>query len=113
VKKYNFFEQLFIALDQLLNVFAFGYHDTTISARIGFFAKNTEKKPWVYLEHLINWGFKPIDGPDHCWKAYEADKHERFYEPNTLATVNLWLIALTFVPLIGLVLRIYTGLKSG
>lgn len=111
-QKYSFFRELFLVLDQLLNVFSFGYHDTTISARIGFFAKNTEKKSWVYLEHIINWGFKPIDGPDHCYKAYWSDRHETFYEPKAIATFHLWVIVLTFVPLIGLILRIYVGLKK-
>jgi hypothetical protein len=111
-KRRNFFQQLFLSLDQLLNVLALGYHDTTISARTGYFARGTGKKRWLNLERFINWGFEPIDGPDHCIKAYLSDKHEFFYEPGALGTIHLWLVVLIFVPLIWLVLTIYTKITG-
>jgi hypothetical protein len=73
------FEQLFIAIDQLLNVI-FGnpfskdtWSDETISSRCG---RKGNAKPYMYYRIVIDWLFQYIlwQGPDHCVKAYQKEK---------------------------------------
>ncbi len=68
-----------VAIDQLGNAIAGGNPDVTISARTGYFAnvfKTNLRFYWKSLEYIIDFTFYPIDGPNHCYQAYLADKEE-------------------------------------
>ena len=68
-----------IAIDQLGNAIAGGNPDATISARTGYFAnevKTAFQFYWKTMELIINFAFYPIDGPNHCYNEYLADKDD-------------------------------------
>ena len=50
---------ILIAIDQLGNALAGGYHDTSISARVGFFAREAKhgRIYWQFLEKVIDFTF--------------------------------------------------------
>ena len=60
--------RVLISIDQLGNTIAGGHPDVTISARTGYFA-NVEKTGlrvwWRCMEKIIDFSFRPIDGPRH------------------------------------------------
>lgn len=63
----SYIKNVLVAIDQLGNAICGGNPDVTISARTGYFANisNTKLKPWWrIMEAIINFAFKPIDGPD-------------------------------------------------
>ncbi len=68
---------ILISIDQLGNTLSGGNPDSTISARVGYFSKHPEKTQlklyWKSLEKLINFSFKPLDGPNHCHQAYDKE----------------------------------------
>lgn len=108
-QKYSYWRNLFISVDQLGNAIAGGEPDSTISARIGY---NTEEikpsfKYWKLLKLIVNWAFRPIDGPSHCKDAYESDKDENFHTGTKWwVRVGLLIIIVPSCALIGPVLRI-------
>ena len=56
-----------IAIDQLGNALAGGYADSTISARVGYNARDAapaSSNYWRLLEWVINYTFMPLDGRD-------------------------------------------------
>lgn len=88
----RFAHQLFIAVDQLLNVLAAGYADETLSARAyrsarrdGFVGR------WAVTRRVIDWLFAPQDwwvkwrgewtGARHCERAWTAEIDRRQYPP--------------------------------
>ncbi len=100
---------ILIAIDQLGNAIAGGHPDATISARVGFFSVNARRAQlyWKALETVIDFAFSPIDGDKHCYKAWQADRDERFQHGSDLARVFLSIIILVACPLIAIVLRIF------
>ncbi len=78
--KMPYWFSLLVAIDQLGNTIAAGNPDNTISARVGYFAsnahKNKLKKYWRTLEHIIDFTFEPIQGPHHCYNAWQAEADE-------------------------------------
>lgn len=71
--------RVLVSLDQLGNTIAGGHPDITVSARTGYFAniKQTTLRPWwLLMEAIIDFAFRPIDGPRHCYKAYKSDEKE-------------------------------------
>ncbi len=81
---WKYISNIFISIDQLGNVIAGGYADNTISARIGYY--NNHYFPdrslvpfyWKILEKIIDFTFRPVDGPNHCHEAYHNDPSEVF-----------------------------------
>ena len=74
--KWNYWLNFGISIDKVGNTISQGSHHNTISARVGGCA-NTEgghKKYWGFLEKVINWTFLPVDGPNHCYRAYLKEK---------------------------------------
>lgn len=104
----NWPHAVLIAIDQLGNALAGGHPVTTISARVGFFSANAEvcRFYWRWLEVIINFAFYPIDGPNHCYKAWQNDDYELFRIGNDLARVILSILILLTMPLIALFTRI-------
>ena len=81
----SYFKNVLISIDQLGNTLCGGNPDNTISARVGYFSEvnvNATKYFWRGLAKIINFTFWPIDGPDHCKQAFEADPEEAFSDDN-------------------------------
>lgn len=81
------FTQMFIAFDQLLNVF-FGnpfskdtWSDETISSRCG---RKGDQNPYKVYRLVIDWVFDHIfrQGPNHCRNAYEKEKTRYHFPPS-------------------------------
>ena len=107
--KWNYWLNYGISIDKVGNTISQGSHHNTISARVGGCA-NTEgghKKYWGFLEKVINWTFLPVDGPNHCYRAYLKEKDSTtFREGNKWGRAALVPILLIVCPIIGIVLRV-------
>jgi len=74
--------QLFIALDQLINVLTNPFSketwaDETISSRCG---RLGHRYPYKFWRVVIDAIFKPFQGPNHCWNAYQKER-QRYNSP--------------------------------
>ena len=81
----GYFKNVLVSVDQLGNTICSGNPDNTISARVGYFSqvnRNASRWFWKFLEKIINFTFWPIDGPNHCQLAFEADPEEIFNDSN-------------------------------
>jgi hypothetical protein len=107
LKKNGYVHNLLLSLDQSGNAVFRGNPDSTISARTGYFAARGSDSFWVAQERLINYSFKPLDGPNHCRQAWQADKNEEFYDAGVVAKVGMALTVIPLCFLIGTALRIY------
>lgn len=99
-----------VAIDQLGNAVAGGNPDATISARTGYFARVEEtpfRPGWKLLEKVIDFTFYPLDGPDHCYRAYLADKDEKNEEGSDLMRLLLGLIILVVCVPLAVLTRLY------
>jgi hypothetical protein len=69
--------QLFIAFDQFLNVLLGNpfstqtWADETWSSRCGRLGHRYPYKAWQWVINLIFW---PLQGPNHCWNAYQKER---------------------------------------
>lgn len=105
-KKY--IRNLLLSLDQTANTIFAGNPDSTISARTGYFAATPpESKFWSWQEKVINYAFKPIDGPNHCRQAWSADALEEFYVAGPIAKTFMTLLVPPTCVAIGLLIRGY------
>jgi hypothetical protein len=89
-----------IAFDQLGNAIARGNPDTTISARVGYYANYNNSKPgsmkfWKFTEKMINFAWWPYERDGHCKDAYDADP-ELPYPDSGIARAVLFIEALFF-----------------
>lgn len=107
--KWNYWLNIGISLDKLGNSISGGSHENTISARVGDYSNRRGNYSifWAVLEWIVNFAFLPVDGPDHCYQAYQKEK-----EGNTFRE-GKWLVRLLLMPIvvvscivIGSVLRI-------
>lgn len=70
------FTQMFIAVDQLVNVFLGNpfsketWADETISSRCG---RLGHRYPYKIFKVVIDVMFRPFQGPNHCWNAYQKE----------------------------------------
>lgn len=77
------FMQMFLAVDQLLNVFLCNpfskntWADETISSRCG---RDGHRHPYKFWKWVIDACFRPFQGPNHCANAYESEK-KRYHLP--------------------------------
>lgn len=68
MKKHGWFMQVLIAFDQLLNAFARGRADETLSAR----AYRSQHKPyWRWFMKIVDFAF--FHQKEHCKLAHEAE----------------------------------------
>lgn len=120
VKKTSYIYNLLVAFDQLGNAIAGGDPDSTISARVGFFAnqgENLTKYPrfWKFLEKIINFAFWPVDGNNHCKDAYESDP-EKHFRGKILAKIIILLLSVSFSLIISgilyLIWFIFPGIRN-
>ena len=96
-----------VAIDQLGNAIARGNPDATISARVGYFSAKAirGKGYWKTLEDIIDFAFFPIDGPRHCYQAWQSED-EHFWRGSNLGRFILSLIILIVCPVIAYVLHL-------
>lgn len=101
-----------VAIDQLGNTLAGGHHDTSISARVGYFSRNAKRglAYWRFLETVINFAFNPIQGPDHCYFAYLDDPEELFKQGSDIARIVLSIFIFIACPIIAIILSTLTFL---
>ena len=108
----GYLKNLLVAVDQLGNTIAGGDPDNTISARVGYFSqvpKTTKIRGyWKTMELIINFTFWPVDGPDHCQQAFEADPEETFKDGGSdFVRVLLGLIIIMFCAPIAIILYLF------
>lgn len=106
----SYFNNVLIAIDQLGNALAAGNPDVTISARTGYFA-NIEKTRmrwwWNIMEFIIDFAFKPFDGPNHCLDSYYSDQESGHSEGSDLARGLIGLFIVFLCPLIAVLTRLW------
>ena len=107
--------RVLVSIDQLGNTIAGGHPGMTVSARTGYFAnvKKTTLRPWwLFMEKMIDLAFLPIDGPKHCYTAYNTNKKENKHrEGSDIARAILGIfIILVCIP-ISLITRIWVMLS--
>ena len=56
-------------LDRLGNALCAGDYQATVSGRVGHHAQRLQLY-WIILEWIIDQSFRPIDGVDHCHRAF-------------------------------------------
>ena len=100
----TYFKNVLVSIDQLGNTICGGEPDNTISARVGYFAsknRGPSKYYWKLLEKIIDTTFWPIDGPNHCLKAFENDPEETFHDKNgdVFRVLLSFIIIITCVPI--------------
>lgn len=102
----NYFKNVAYYLDILGNALAGGNPEVTVSARVGYNAFNRfDSKYWKTCESLIDWAFRPVDGYNHCYKAYIWTV-KRVPEINIHEGYDIVLaIALPFIILVCFILR--------
>ena len=79
----SYFKNVLISIDQLGNTICGGDPDSTISARVGYYAltsRSATKYYWLVLQWIIDTTFWPVDGKGHCLQAFESDPEEAFYD---------------------------------
>lgn len=89
-------KRFLIALDQLGNTIAGGSEDATISARIGYHVVNKPNRYWEALRFLVDSLFEPLEGDNHCKRAYHKDMGETFKGATFFARVLLFWGVLAF-----------------
>jgi hypothetical protein len=93
VKKMPYWLNVLIAIDQLGNTIAGGNPDNTISGRVGFFASDLHlskiKSYWKALEQIIDFTFEPIQGPGHCFRAWQGEPDETDSEVTYITRIIL------------------------
>lgn len=102
-----YFGNLMRSIDQTANAICAGDADTTISARIGYMANvgNPSHSKWAIAENIVNWAFEPLDGTNHCARAYLSDSDERINKgPEWSLTLMLGIVVISCA-LIGPLLR--------
>ena len=102
-----------VAIDQLGNALAGGDPDARISTRVGFHCQRKRMVHfgyWNLLRVIIDFTFLPIDGPDHCAKAYGADHGAHHENGSDAARAILGVVVILFcallVPVIWLLSRL-------
>ena len=98
---------ILVAIDQLGNAIAGGNPDSTISARVGYFSEEAKrgKSYWKSLEAIIDFAFYPIDGPKHCYQAWQSED-EHFWRGNDFMRFILSVIIIIVCPVIAIVLYV-------
>lgn len=99
-------------VDRLGNVLAGGHWHSTISARVGFFSNPIDAYFWRFVETVIDWAFRPIDGKEHCKKAMLSNTEQDFHHGGTFRLFILSILVCVFVPIIGIVIRVYLKLVN-
>ncbi len=102
---------ILITIDRIGNAIAGGNPNAVISARVGYFSskkKTPFRRYWQFLEIVINFSFYPIDGPNHCFRAFQNDKNNNFIHGSDFAKATLGIIIIFASLFIAVSLRVAT-----
>lgn len=83
--KIRYLFNLLVAIDQLGNAVCGGNPDCTISARVGYNVlhyTSPSKHYWKTISAIIDFTFWPLQGWNHCYDAYMADKADTINNSN-------------------------------
>mgnify|MGYP001359820842 FL=1 len=94
--------------DQGVNSWGGGNPDCTISACAYIYRKG---KFWGLMEKVIDYTFKPIDGPQHCMQAYHSDSSEDYTNGGYLRKGFIGLCVLIFCVVAILPIKIIGAFK--
>ncbi len=111
----GYFHNVLLAFDQLANALCGGNPDNTISARVGYFAQvnqNLNKWYWKTVEKVIDFTYWPVDGPNHCRQAFEADPEETFNDNNS-DFFRFFMTLIIIAICIPVIILLYTGWAIG
>jgi hypothetical protein len=89
-----------VQLDRLGNALSGGNPETTISGRTGFYAIARKNPYWRITASIIDFTFKPIDGPEHCYFAWKMEKSFSHRRGNDVGLILLSLFVLATCPII-------------
>ena len=80
--------RIFNAFSQLGHAIAWGTGDVSISGKTGYQNMRKAKRPklWALNLWIVDLTFAPIDGEDHCKRAYRVDRYESY----NLSIDTLW-----------------------
>lgn len=108
----NWPHAVLIAIDRLGNAIAGGHQSSTISARVGFFSEYAKVARWYWraLEFIINLAFYPVDGENHCYKAWQADHLGLYRQGSDVTRFTLSLFIILATPAIAILLRLVVPL---
>lgn len=68
---------LLLNIDRLGNAICAGDYRATVSGRVGYHAQKLQAY-WIVLEWVIDSTFYPVDGKNHCNRAYQWEKAKGF-----------------------------------
>lgn len=90
----SYIKNILIWGDQGINTFAGGNPDCTISAcaHVNGFSSGY----WRAIEVVVNATFEPIDGPEHCYQSFEADKAESYTNGGLFRKVFIGVAVIAF-----------------
>lgn len=74
----NYFTRILQGFSQFGHALSGGSPDISISGRTGYEFMNHWNWFWSLMKSYIDFTFKPIDGENHCIKAYKLDKNENY-----------------------------------
>lgn len=102
------------AISQLGHAIAWGAGDVSISGKTGYLYASTWY--WWLNRKIIDFAFYPIDGKDHCKRAYLVDKEESYdvgrglYQ-DIVCTLFIWIVC-PFVALASYSYKVITKIVS-
>lgn len=79
------------ALSQVGNSLCGGNANISISGQIGSNITRISKY-WRFLKKMVDFTFFPLDGNNHCLKAWEKQNHEKHKRINFLGRVIMFII---------------------
>lgn len=83
-----------VQIDRLGNALTGGNPLTTISGRTGFYSIARNNPYWKMLEKIINFSFYPIEGKDHCYRAWVYEKEWEHRRGNDVGLFFLSLVVI-------------------
>jgi len=98
---------LLLNIDRVGNALCAGHYTLTISGRVGYFASTKGSSYWNMLQRIIDKTFLPLEGKEHCWKAYQWERSTKYRRGNDVAlallSVVVFIACLILQPIIRLI----------
>jgi len=93
----TYFGRLGNCISQLGHTISGGAADVSISGKTGY--KNLVKPPWYWKlnRKIVDFAFYPIDGNEHCFRAYMVDRNEKYrvgegIAQDIICSVFIWIV---------------------
>lgn len=100
-------KDILLNIDRLGNALSGGKATNTISARVGYHYYVTKSVYWEILAVIINHMFEPLDGQDHCGKAWLDAGRQHHADGSDKAKFLLSWFILYFYFLAAFLVRVY------